>query len=161
MIIGAMNAQTSSIRPACLGRADRCRDIDTSLPQGIDTAAAHGRKGVGGRHDHPRDARSDDRGSAGGRLALMAAGLERDGERAAAGRIASHCKRCNFCMWAAEVCVPAFRNDSAAATGSLDHCPHHGIWFDAASAPAGQFQGPSHQQFVAAPFETACVHRFG
>ncbi len=93
------------------------------------------------RGDDATNSGGDERLSAGGRLASVAARFQRDIGRCAAGLSAGKVQRFDFGMVAAESLVPSFADD---AIGADEHAADHRIRLDKALTAHRQFERPAH-----------------
>lgn len=92
--------------------------------------------------DDAFDPRLNNRVGTGGRLALVAARLERHKHCCAASRLACLVQGFHFCMRAAEPLVPTFTNDLAI---SHDQTSHHWVRFNEAFALFSECDRPHHE----------------
>ena len=79
---------------------------------------------------------------------MMAAGFERDIERAAPGRLTRTIKRKRLGVWIAELLMPGLGDDRAAG-GSVGHdSSHHRIGLDESLTATRKLEGPPHRAAI-------------
>jgi len=105
-------------------------------------AAGHPRIGIVHGHHHPRHPGCDQGFAAGGRAAVVAAGLEGHHRGAALGPFSGLAQGPHFGVGPAGFGMEAFAHPLA--RGIEHHGPHHRIGAGGPPAQGGQLQGPLH-----------------
>jgi hypothetical protein len=133
--------------PRCLPLQQANLDRQAGSLERRDATPRHRRKGIAGGDHHAADAGRDHGVGAGGRLAVMAAGLERDKQRRSAAASPRSLERHDLGMRSAEGRMPAFADDPLVAgrIASRHHRADHRIGLNAALSATGQFQGARHR----------------
>ena len=118
---------------------------DAGLPQPREAASLHQRVGILERGDHAADARGHQRVGAGGRAAVVAAGLEGQVDGRALGRLAAGGERCRLGVRLAGARVPALAQHPAALR---DDATHARVGRGGVAAARGERQGARHQGMI-------------
>ena len=146
----AVEGEEAAVQRAALGFEHAHGDADAGVLQFLDAAALHLSKLVDAAYDDPPDALADDEVGAGGRLAVVGAGFERDVHRGLMKQRlvlrAHRSKGVHLGVALAAAHVVALAYDPT--FGTHDDRAHHGVGRGILSSVPGQLQAAAHVLFV-------------